>query len=438
VVRASLPIGCLVFAAVFGVVAYVLYGWYMPVLAAVSPDTVGFVADALDRAGRIETDGFSAWVLRPEQQAPAGLLAAVLALVDTVPAAAALVVAATAALVLAGGAALARSGDSSPPIVLVALVFVMPTSMLALTTVHKDGLYIAGCLFMFAALQASSTASVPGLPRTVAFASAGLLGLACIWVVRPYALHFAILSSAIYAVLLGVRGLRALRRGDRPYRRAYRALPIAVVACAAVFMLQVQDDPRTSGSVSGSGHAPAQASPCDPFTPALVRAQLDRLEALRQHAYRKYPDADLMVGSHLSGSTTCERLKVAAWSLKPALLLPYLPDIWSDSESGLGMRLASTGQILLHFGLIAALFVVPFARAEYRCLWPLGASLVSCMAVTAYAMPNIGTLMRFFAAYDAVAAVGLIALVSPWLDAAKFGPAALRRLASRTTPEASA
>ena len=113
-VRASLLIACLVFATVFAAVAYVLYGWYMPVLAAVSPDTVGFVADALDLARRVETDGASAWVLRPEQQAPAGLLAAPLALLDTVPAAAAVVVAATAALVLAGGVALARSGGGVP------------------------------------------------------------------------------------------------------------------------------------------------------------------------------------------------------------------------------------------------------------------------------------------------------------------------------------
>lgn len=197
-------------------------------------DWVGFHQIALELAERIRVEGWSAWELRPQRQAPSGIAAALYVLTVPHPW---VLIPLNAAIHATTGVVLIRVIQSFLPSVAHALICVapfifFPSALSWYAQIHKDGYYILGmslCLYGWIILARPNI-----LENGLKVMTRGLLtivtGCLLVAIVRPYGIKLIQGAAVIFAgIILPVYVARLLHHRQQAPQILARAAIIALL-----------------------------------------------------------------------------------------------------------------------------------------------------------------------------------------------------------------
>ena len=406
--------------------------WHAGDGLAVGGDWVYFHRLAVSLAQQIRASGWSAWELRPEGQAPAGIAAAVYALTvqqpwTIIPVSAALF--ATACLTLLQIVrALAPSWRVAA---LCSLPFALyPSAMLLYAQIHKDVYAGAGVLLFLCGLV-SMVRAVPwqaGATRLLGPILCLLGGMVLVWVVRPYEVLMMQGVVVVLAPVIVALHLWRGRRGILSWRRAVLAVLVTCVVPLAMGPFTQEPLPARGSAVpspppvAAPTQVPTVESPPSVAEEALalvaravapVERKAETLAVLRNQFLDAYGDSAALIDGNVrlrAGQDVVGYLPRAA---EIALLAPF-PDQWlaagSLQPNTLMRRVSALEMIGVYLSLPFALYALIRWRRRIE-IWVIWGFCLGMMLVYAVATPNVGSLYR--ARYPflmTLVAVGLAAL----------------------------
>ena len=194
---------------------------------------------ALDLSDKVRTEGWSVWELRPEEQAPAGIAAAIYSLTGiqkpwtVLPLNAALHATATLILLLIMKKLSGRITLAFWAVIPFAL---SPTPFLWNAALHKDGFFIAGSFlaiygFMYFSNMQENNKYKPLLLGAIFF----ITGIILIWVVRPYGTEMMLYIAICLALPLTAFLLAHVKK------RHFIVLNVAVLWICIILMLPLTE-----------------------------------------------------------------------------------------------------------------------------------------------------------------------------------------------------
>lgn len=262
-------------------------------------DWIEFHRDAASLAQKIQTQGWAAWELRPQRQAPAGIAAVFYVLVAPHPW---VLVPLNAALHATAGLVLVRIMQSFVPDPMHALVCALPflafpSAMTWYAQIHKDGYYFTGFfLSLYGWVLVARLETWQGRLTQVLSALGWILaGCLLIWIVRPYGIKLMQGIGVIFAILLIPL---FLVRAARLTMGVPRVIMAVVLVLALQPALGVFRDTTASGEVT-----------------VVTRTMLDEAYAREKSG----PDDDTLVQEGGSpGPSGSPRPKVGSFAQKAA------------------------------------------------------------------------------------------------------------------------
>jgi len=413
-------------------------------LIAVSPDSGGFQAIALELLARMQTGGWSAWHLWPEQQAPAGISAAIYyATGMTSPIVVLPLLSATHATSAVILEKLVRGGlGGRPTYRLPALLMaLLPSSLVIVSTVHKDAFSILGIFcILYAFHKIRDGVSRPTSWTSLAVATALLIfGAVLIFVVRAYLLHLVLAGAIVLsAAMLAGRLLDSRRVGGDLVRLAGGLVCALVLLVAIIRILsltaalpdgtmanddiQVQAEaapvaslPIASASLSvavtqpvsaGTSEQPnpvrtVEATPALPAAvpcavPEFVRGRSRVLIDVREHLLLMAPTAYSNIDAAVRLESGCDIAAYAPRAMEIGMLSPF-PAMWlgaaGSHQSGLAIAI-SAAQMLLYYACLLALVAGIAVSRHVRGFVPVMLFCIVIVTIYGIAIPNVGTLYR--------------------------------------------
>ena len=371
---------------------------------------------AVNLSNRIRTEGWKAWSLRPEGQAPAGIAAAIYAV--TIPKPWTLLPLNAALHAIAAVALLAIVRLFLPSwkrsIYCILPFFLFPSSALWTTQILKDSFSIPGFfLFLYGWLTLGKTSGWRSGWWTLV-ASLGVLavGITLVWIVRPYMLKL-IAGIAVLPALLqtGVLLSRRKRSGLRWPRTIIAILLFwAVISCLFLCpslggkdllegppsntaqTLQAQDatnlnDPQATQTISWKDSS---------WLPDFIESFFYTLATIRWRSTTLYPNAASNIDVEVEFHNVYDIIAYLPRALQIAFFAPF-PKHWSaqgTSPATTLMRRISAGEMLLVY---AALCFLPIALWQWRRkagVWTLFLMCSGLMIAFTLSVANIGSLYR--------------------------------------------
>jgi len=182
-------------------------------------DWLDYQKVALELTSKIEIEGWSAWVLAPHGQAPAGIAAAIYTLTGInkpwiiLPLNAALHASSAIVLMLIVTNVTGTARLSVWPV----LPFIFfPTALLWNTQIHKDGFFILGSyIFLYGFILLTQINEHRYLYRIGSGFCLFLAGIGLIWIVRPYGVEMVVyisLALALFSTIFLLTGLDKNRK----------------------------------------------------------------------------------------------------------------------------------------------------------------------------------------------------------------------------------
>ncbi|HEY9634152.1 MAG TPA: hypothetical protein V6D14_12130 [Coleofasciculaceae cyanobacterium] len=408
---------------------YIFSGWHAGHGLLLGGDWIWFHQMAVEMTQKIHTQGWSAWELRPKDQAPVGIAAAIYALTVPQPW---VLIPLNAALHATAGILLLRIIQVFLPKWKLAIwcilpFLVYPSAMTWYTQIHKDGFFIAGnLLFLYGwiTLAQLKTWSCRWWRLFLAILWM-LLGSVLVWLVRPYGVQMMQAAGVVLAIgftcIFAWRGIQA----KLPWRKALIGM---LVMWALLFLIS----PLTQGGIQPGVSrvvpravtkkavpkkavlkravpkkavlkkaVPKKAVPKlvwhkSQWLPDFLESKLYGVAASRHGFIRGSPKA----GSNIDVQTNFTR----AWDIiayvpratQIAFLAPF-PNQWFG-QGTLGtntmMRRLSALEMT---GVYLALIFLPYTLWHWRQrleVWVILVFCASLMIVYTLAIPNIGTIYR--------------------------------------------
>jgi hypothetical protein len=343
-------------------------------------DWVGFHAHAVALALQMTHDGWGIWQLRPEGNAPIGLLAA---LYHTVGIFEPWVFLPINALLFGISAFMLHKifgliSTTQYSFVAILPFIVFPSAAMIYGQIHKDIFSITGTLMVaflwmdLAKRTAFKWSEI--LTRTAII----LMGAALVWLVRPYLLQPLLAAGLLAALLLGVWG----KRGRKSSWWS-----------TLVIFLAIQ-----LGSIVLSVSSPSSiiTSPSSPSASALERA-IFRINASRVGFATGYPNAGSNIDTEVRFTSIVDVLLYIPRALQIGLLAPF-PSTWVDDAVSAGggiMRVMAAIEMTLSYIFLLG-WVGFFRSGKERWLTlaiAIAISLVLTLILT-LVVTNIGTLYR--------------------------------------------
>lgn len=386
---------------------YVFPAWHAGDGLLVGGDWVGFHSVARSRAEWIRTRGWEAFELALNGQALAGIASAVYAV--TVPKPWTLIPL-NAAVHATTGVVLLRIIQTFVADWRVALWATLPfmfypSTLSWLAQIHKDGLFIAGFVFiLYGWMRLAPAGSVR--TRWTVSARACLLvlcGIFLMWLVRPYQMALVQGVEGLLGGIVVVAGAVQARRDPPRWRRALGVSLLAGVLIVVPGLLPVHTPlvarPPDVGDVGGPGGGPVVLPRWEPtrWLPLFVESRAYGLAVAREYFRASYPEAKSNVDIDVSFRSVWDILRYLPRATEIALLAPF-PLQWLEPGSLPSTTMMRRVAAVEMLGVYLALLCLPVALWLWRDrleLWLLVLSSVLVMEVYALAVPNLGALYRF-------------------------------------------
>jgi hypothetical protein len=413
---------CLVsFAVQWVLLPYVFPQWHAGHGLLVGLDSIQFHQIAVELADQIRTQGWSAWQLRPEAQAPAGIAAAFYAL--TIPEPWVLIplnaaLHALAALLL--WKILFLISGKRWPATIASLPFILfPSAMQWYSQNLKDGWSIAGGLLV---LYGWLSLLKPGKDSSL-IASAGLIAAGALlsWIPRPYNLQLlAAASLPVLICLFWQARLRSPRAAKQKARQLTSSLAAAGLLAALVWLSQ--------GTYSVAyNQLPSTSLPSNSveltwreteWLPDRVDQILESLAATRYRYTNDFPDALSNIDTGENFFDADDVLLYVPRATEIMLFAPF-PDTWFDEgslESSQLMRRVAAAETAFNYFCLLGLPLAAWLwrRVEF---WMAVSFSYLLILPQVLVVANVGTLYRFrYGGLMTLTALGLLALLVYWDD----------------------
>lgn len=448
---AARPLGWQLWLLFFGYAVGVALGVQLVILPYLLPglhaghglfvglDAVTYHQIAVHQAAKIQTEGWSAWTLRPAGQAPAGIASAIYALTvpepwTTIPLHA--VLHATAALVLFEIVGL-FVGDRRIAVWATLPFFLYPSAMIWYTQPLKDGWFVLGTLLFVYGWLGLARPDTWSRGARAPFLAAGwvVLGVALVWVVRPYAaLLMQGLALALALLLTGVflwRGIRAIMS----WRQVVLVVLVAWTAVGAMAPLSYRGPKVVRSAVPQGAAVPSAPDAAagwrpSPWFPGFIDDGLYRLDVARNEFRVRYPGAGLNVDTEVEFRSARDVLGYLPRAAVIVLFAPF-PAHWVGEGATAGGTLMRRVTGFEMVGLYAALALVPYALWRWRRrieVYVIALSCLPAMLIFGAAILNVGALYRFrYGFVMTLAALGIASVLArrdpgPGVDRAQSTP----------------
>lgn len=347
---------------------------------------------ALQQADAIVREGWGAWLLRPEGQAPAGIASIFYVLIYPKPIT---ILPLNAALfatsVVTVRSILAHLFADRAVATLGALPFLLfPTFAIVWGQLHKDVFVGAGFLLVFEALLSAKIGR-----RSLALVSIQTtLGAALVWIARGYALEIICISCILFLSISGFKHRENLTR---------TVVVVSIVVLCAMLghrsgLTTKWIDPTHSASQNDtSAHEKVAdvANDCDPTPSTAFDSLMYSICEFRSKFLHEYSDA----GSNLSQEPKLRHINDYIWYLPRALQISLTepsPFSLSPSKSPIGSIGRGITRIEMTICYGAFIFGALFGWRHLLNPTVIGCFgfLLTYIMIYAFACPNLGTLYR--------------------------------------------
>jgi hypothetical protein len=387
----------------------------------VGGDWIRFHQWAVSLAEKIQAQGWSAWELRPQPQAPSGIEAIFYVLFlphpwVLIPLYAGLH--ATAAFVLFK-IILRLTKNRVLSFMAVLPFWLYPSAMTWYTQIHKDGYLIAGALLILLAWlwlgDADTWKRWQNILISLVLMFAGAL---LAWIARPYSM--LMMQGISLAIVLLESSLFARRFWKREWRY-WQLLMAVVIIWAAVAALspftvdgvEIEFSGQSGfagttqhmASIDNNSSVNSQLFDCNPPPPTwhhsgwpeFVEARAYALAIVRERYRICYPDAASNIDVQVAFHNTNDILLYLPHAAEIAFLSPFPTDWFKPGSlpANTVMRRVSGFEMV---GVYLALALLPYAVWRWRTRPDLWIILVFCsgmMLIYGLVVTNIGTLYRF-------------------------------------------
>lgn len=378
---------------------------------------------AVDLAQKIHMQGWSAWELRPDGQASAGIAGVVYALTAPkpwilVPINAALH--ATATLLLLRIVQIFLS-NWRKALWCVLPFLLYPSAMTWYTQNHKDGYFILGSfMFIYGWILLAQTdveRNVWRRPLTAVFFS--LLGVILVWIVRPYGVQMMQGVSVVLAFLLTVFFIISGARGQIAWQKAIEGM---IVAWAVVIIMM----PLTEGGILAVSSASAHEEKVLESTflwkksdvvPSFLENKFHALSKVRKGFNSNYPQAASNIDMNVSFHSIWDIIVYLPRATEIAFLSPF-PGQWfkrGASSANTMMRRISAVEMV---GVYLAFIFLPYAIWHWRRrieIWLILSFCSGMMLIYAIGICNVGTLYRVRYGYlMTLVGIGIAGIFAAW------------------------
>jgi len=348
---------------------------------------------AKDLAERIRAEGWRAWELRPEGQAPAGIAAIFYVFFGAKP----WVILPLNALVHSLGGIVLFSlvyslvGDRKSAF-LATLPFVFfPSAMLWYTQIHKDGFFILG-IFLFL-LGWNGLLVLGNHSRSwrdlSLYALWSVLGGVLVWVVRPYGLEILWFLGIVFAVFVSAMKLLPGKVRKNSGKEVYKPLLFLWLSLAILAPLAFR--------------AMSEGEPIDivwkdtPWLPDFLEGKLVGIARVREAYYRQYDprlagNIDWDVSFHSAGDV----MRYIPRAFQIGVLAPF-PRHWFEEGTspggGITRKIAALETVFVYFSLVLLVFWFLRSRKNIS-FWAVIYFSLSIILIYALSVPNLGSLYR--------------------------------------------
>lgn len=372
---------------------YIFPAWHAGNGLLTGGDWIGFHQLAVEKGQKILEEGWSAWELRPQGQAPAGIASAIYALTVPKPWT---VIPFNAALHATAGLVLIRILQFFIPCwkrsTLLVLPFLLyPSAMTWYTMNHKDGFLIAGSfifLYTFLLLGRAETWSC-GWRSPLAIVLLFFAGCILIWVVRPYGVQMLQVFGAVLALLLaGVFFLRGFWQ-LLPWKTVITVFLLLIVMIVGI-------TPLTKSGIYAEVPAREIYWEKTDWLPSYLENNFYSLARVREGFRLAYPEAGSNIDTDISFKSAGEVMAYLPRAAKIVFLAPF-PEQWFGKaalESNTMMRRISAVEMtVVYFSLL----FLPYALWLWRRRIETWMVMVFCsgmMILYGLSITNVGTLYR--------------------------------------------
>ena len=417
----------------------------------VGGDWIGFHAIATELAAKIHAQGWSSWELRPGNQAPSGIAAALYVLTSPHPW---VLVPLNAAIHATTGVVLIRImqffvADLRHALVCVLPFMLFPSAMTWYAQIHKDGYYYAGIFMsLYGWLLLANLGTWKGRIGQPLLALLLIFsGCFLIWVVRPYGVNLIQGIGAIFALML--IPLFVLR-GWRQQLSLPQAVVSILIILALPSVLGLYKDVgiyESRGVYEGVDHLKAEAihrrdiydqsnSVCDDaktyrilrdskidfvcwqqtkWLPALLDNTFFTLATVRAGYAQSKGASNIDTDVHFNSAL--DFIPYLPRALQIGFAAPF-PTHWFDqgsSEANTLMRRISAMEMI---GVYCTLLLLPYALWLWRKKIEIWMTLSFCtilLLVYTYITPNVGSLYRTrYGFLMMLVALGIAGGISAW------------------------
>lgn len=422
-------------------------------------DWVGFQQLALDLLDDLATNGWSAWQLRPGDQAPAGIAAALYKLTGIskpwvlLPLNAAVHAFSTIVLLLIVKKVTGRSNHSKQQLLPVLPFIFFPTALLWNTQFHKDGLFILGAfLFLYGLLQFTAVNNCESLSTAIKSFLLILSGVFLVYIVRPYGVEMVIYIGLLLAIIVTINLLFNLKREKGLiYKIVFIWLAFALVfpftatgSHHQFVVVEYEELAPQAETVTTDIAADQQSTVVDDSSqqnvtapaadltfnnpgpeawrkstilPSTLDETLYRMAVLRERYLAHKPWASSNIDLEVRFSSASDALRYLPRALQVGLLAPF-PQAWfADGSTPVTtmMRKVSAGEmIIIYISLLGLLAGLWFWRCRIK--FYLAVIFAVCMVLTySLVVSNVGTLHRMRYGFMMIlVALGIAALQQIW------------------------
>jgi len=410
-------------------------------------DCYSFHNIAVDLAKKIHAQGWSAWELRPDGQASAGIAGAVYALTVpkpwiVIPINAALH--ATATLLLLRIVQIFLS-NWRKALWCVLPFLLYPSAMTWYTQNHKDGYFILGS-FMFIygwILLAQPEAWRNVWWRLLTAVFSVLLGVVLVWIVRPYGVQMMQGVSVVLALLLTVFFVISGARGQIAWQKTIVEI---FVAWAVVIVMMPLTEGGISAVVPASAHEKVSKSTFlwkesdvvpslwkesdvvpslwkeSDVVPSFLENKFYALAEVRKGFNSTYPNAGSNIDINVSFHSVWEIIVYFPRAAEIAFLSPF-PSQWfkhGTIPANTMMRRISAIEMV---GVYLAFIFLPYAIWHWRRrieIWLILSFCSGMMLIYAIGICNVGTLYRVRYGYlMTLVGIGVAGIFAAW-EALRF------------------